>query len=164
VKKNLAFSFAAFHLAVLSLGLFPYFPPPTWPRLQAARDIYQALTGAGGGFGFFSPGIGNQLQITFETKPPLPGPLALDQVVNGEVALRIGNMYRLLAFSYGDEKIKRAVAASLATAVFRFHPEITETTLIATIYRLPSLEEWRRGMRPESLEGYRATFRLSNHP
>jgi len=85
----------------------------------------------------------------------------LHKLVNQEVALRVGNMYRLFASSYGNEKLKRSVAASLATGVFRRFPDLTETTMIASLYRMPSLEEYAAGQRPASEEMYRVTFRLS---
>ncbi|RZA06007.1 MAG: hypothetical protein EOP11_11395, partial [Proteobacteria bacterium] len=124
-----------FHCAVIASGIFP-----SWPGKIAAvakfRDGYQYLTGAGGGFGFFSPGVGNQLVIEFDVNGRR---MALDKLVNQEVSLRIGNMYRMFAYSYGNEKVKRSVAASLATAVFRRVPDLKETTMIASLYRIPSL-------------------------
>lgn len=145
-----------FHLLVIATGLHTGWPGANL-FLRNARDGYQFLTGAGGGFGFFSPGVGNQLVVEFEVAGRR---VALEKLVNQEVALRIGNMYRLFAFAYENEKVKRSVAASLATAVFRRFPDLKETTMVASLYRMPSLREWAEGTRPRTEEMYRVTFRL----
>ncbi|RZA08885.1 MAG: hypothetical protein EOP11_03485 [Proteobacteria bacterium] len=60
--------------------------------------------------------------------------------------------------------MKRSVAASLATAVFRRVPDLKETTMIASLYRIPSLDQYAAGERPSSEEMYRVTFRLNPKP
>jgi hypothetical protein len=154
--RRIALGLGLFHLAVIATGLATNWPGRN-PALLYLRDGYQFLTGAGGGFGFFSPGVGNQLVIEFEVEGRR---IALDKLVNQEVSLRIGNMYRLFAYSYENEKVKRSVAASLAASVFRRYPALTQATMVASLYRMPSLEEWAAGKRPATEEMYRVTFRL----
>jgi hypothetical protein len=154
--RRIALGVGLLHLLVVASGLHTAWPGRN-PVLLWFRDGYQFLTGAGGGFGFFSPGVGNQLVIEFEAGGKR---IALDKLVNQEISLRIGNMYRLFAYSYENEKVKRSVAASLAAAVFRRFPELKETTMVASLFRMPSLKEYAEGKRPGLEEMYRVTFRL----
>lgn len=126
------------------------------PLISTLRNAYHSLTGAGGSFGFFSPDIGNQVLIEFKTEEGQR--LLLHELVSGEVALRIGNMYRLFVESYANEKLKRSVAASLAAQIFRRKPKTKSVTMIASVYRFPSLKEFAAGIRPETKEVYRITF------
>ena len=126
------------------------------PLISALRNAYHSLTGAGGSFGFFSPDIGNQVLIEFRTEQGRV--IRLHEFVSGEVALRIGNMYRLFVESYANEKLKRSVAASLAAQIFRREPSAKKVTMIASVYRFPSLKEYAAGLQAETKEVYRITF------
>jgi hypothetical protein len=155
MRAWIAPSLALFHLMVLASGIFSVSVGKV-SALRASRDLYQTFTGAGGSWGFFSPDVGNQIMIDFEVNR---GSLVrLHELVSPEVALRIGNMYRLFVQSYENENLKRSVAASLASQIFRRRADAHVVTMIASIYRFPSLQEYGQGLRPEKKEVYRITF------
>jgi hypothetical protein len=158
MKKLLLLALAFFHLAVIASGIPHKDPRSAW--LRRAKGYYQIVTGAGGGFGFFSPNIGNQFRIRFEVSPAAPKPLELTSLVNHEVALRVINMNRFFVHHYEDEKAKRAIAASLTAHVFRAFPQAESVSFVASYYRLPTMTDYRDGKRPSSEEVYRARFVL----
>jgi hypothetical protein len=154
VRRRALYLISAFHLAAFAVGVVN--PLTSEPVISTLRNVYHGFTGAGGSFGFFSPDIGNQVVIEFQTDSGKT--LRLHELVTGEVALRIGNMYRLFIDTYRDEKLKRSVAASLAAQIFRHEALAKQVTMIASVRRFPSLEEFARGVRPETKEIYRITF------
>lgn len=154
VSRRILYVVTAFHLSVFLVGVAN--PLTRDPLLSTLRNAYHGLTGAGGSFGFFSPDIGNQVLIEFQTESGKK--LRLHELVSGEVALRVGNMYRLFIEAYRDEKLKRSVAASLSAQIFRHEPGAKQVTMIASVYRFPSLKEYAEGIRPETKELYRITF------
>jgi hypothetical protein len=147
------------HLLILGSGTFD-FNLRDWDRLRFLRNAYHTVTGAGGSFGFFSPNVGNQVIIEFEVDGRER--LRLHELVSAEVALRIGNMYRLFVQTYPNEDLKRSVAASLTSQIFRRYPKAEKVTMIVQVYKLPSLEAFAKGERPETKELYRITFTLTD--
>ena len=146
------------HLFILGSGTFD-FNLRDWPRLRIFRNGYHTVTGAGGSFGFFSPNVGNQVMIEFEVDGRERH--RLHELVSSEVALRIGNMYRLFVQTYPNEALKRSVAASLSSQIFRRYPSAEKVTMIVLVYKLPSLVEFGEGERPQTKELYRITFTLT---
>ncbi len=148
---------ALFHLLVLFSGIWASHPLPN--ALGQARDLYYTATGAGASFGFFSPNVGNQVLVEFELDDGKR--VRLHELVSPEVSLRVTNMYRLFLEAYPKEKLKRSVAASLTAQVFRRFPKTEKVTMVASVYRFPSLAEYAGGLRPETKEVYRITFLIN---
>ena len=155
IASRLVGVLVALHFGVLFSGIWT--PSlENWPALAWTRNIYQIFSAAGGSFGFFSPDIGNQALVEFQINDS--NKIFLHNLVSQEISLRLGNMYRIFIDAYGDEKLRRSVAASLSAEVFRRFPEAEKVTMIVSIFRLPSLHEYGEGQRPTTKEVYRVSF------
>lgn len=141
-------------VGALSIGILD--PVSENRAFNVARNGLHGLTGAGGSFGFFSPNIGNQVLIDFRLDDGRT--VRLHETVPREVALRLGNMYRLFIETYGNDKLKRSVAASLSAQIFRRYPETKRVTLVASVFRFPSLADYANGVPSETKEVYRIVF------
>lgn len=124
--------------------------------VHLGRALLNGLTGAGGSYGFFSPNIGNQVLVHFQFEDGRT--LRLHELVPAEVALRLGNMYRLFVDTYGNEKLKRSVAASLTAQMFRRFSDAKQITFVASVYQFPSLAEAHSGGAAKTVELYRIKF------
>lgn len=159
-RRRLITFIAVFHLAILASGMIGL-----WDRTgitaRKFRHTYETFTGAGGGFGFFSPSVGQQLVLKFELKNKAGETrlLRLEELVPNEVAIRLGNMVRFLAYSYKDKRLRRAIAGSFAAYIFTRFPDTAEVNVVGTAYRFPSIDEFRGGVAVEERPVYRIQFR-----
>jgi hypothetical protein len=134
------------------------FPQQHW-AVKAAR-FYSSLTGAGAGFGFFSPNIPRQICVDFDVTTRRGQLLhsTLQETAGSDVNLRIGNMIRMMAKTYKNKKVYRSMAASLTASIYKRYPDAKEVTMHASIYDFPDMLEYRRGERPKRVEIYSAKF------
>lgn len=160
MNKKILYALALFHLAVLASGMTPLRKNSPEPA-RRAFSIYEALTGAGGGFGFFSPNVGQQVFVKFEIidKNGTQKEIALEKMVSREVGIRLGNMFRLFVYSYEKENLRRSLAASFAAHVFESHPDAEQVTFRAYAFVFPSLIQHRDGERTKIEPVYSAAFR-----
>ncbi|MBX2986592.1 MAG: hypothetical protein KF802_01730 [Bdellovibrionaceae bacterium] len=151
----------AFLLIAFSLTGFRQLPEGLPPFVHKTHEVLNALTGAGGSFGFFSPDIGPQLVVKFDVRKgeTWHRGISLEEFLPHEVAIRLGNMNRFLGQTYQDERLRRSVAASLATRVFARFPAADEVTLIASAHQIPMLAEYADGRRFQVDEVYRVRFK-----
>jgi hypothetical protein len=109
---------------------------------------YGALSGAESQYGYFAPGVDDQLRLVFEMTEP-SGRVRTDvlsNAVNAEVDLRVANLVSLLW--QPDEGLHRALETSWATAMFDRHPSARRVAIEVQVYELPSMDGMRRGRRP----------------
>lgn len=152
----------AFHFFVLSWGMLEPDGTKPIPYLSEAKLWYTRLTGAGAGFGFFSPNVGNEVRIRFEIKRQDGSVehLALQDLGNEETNARVGNMIRLIAKSFDKDKVVRSVAASFAAYIFHSRPDAKSVKLTTLIYNLPDHRSFHAGARPYEKQIYSATFEV----
>lgn len=158
--KLLGFFLAFMHGLVIVLGMLglmpgngsPIFPFTYW---------YQRFTGAGGGFGFYSPNIAREPVVVFEvtTATGEKFPFRFQDHVPDEVTVRVNNMFRLIMKEFSEDDVVRSVAASMAAAVFKEVPAAVLVRLEVLVHRIPTMEETRAGVPPSRKRIYSAEFR-----
>ena len=151
------------HFVVLIVGMAENIFNFTLPlNVARAKLVYTRITGAGAGFGFFSPNIANEIDLIFDlTKEDGSAiQVTLQDLANSEVNARVGNMIRMLAKNYEKEQVLRSLAASFAAYIFKHYPESRIVKLTASVYRFPSYEDFKKGQRPEFKQVYTATFEV----
>ncbi len=159
-RYELLAAFFAFHFAVSALSMAKG-NGRVWPRVLAGpMAFYSRLTGSGAGFGFFSPAIPKEVQVTFDVDTPEQGVIhtSLQRETVPEVSFRVGNMIRLMNRHFHDEKIMRSLAASLSAHIFSRYPTARSVTLNTFIYDFPSMDEARAGKKAEPKKVYSVKF------
>lgn len=143
-RKRLLLGLAAAHLAVVALGaravdLRRYGP------IGRLLDRYSALSGADTGYGFFAPGVRDQLEATFEIldRDGNRTPATLLTGSSQEADLDVAHLPGKLDWSTPESR--RAAAASLAAKVFARHPEAIGVVIRIDCVETVSMEEARSG-------------------
>ncbi len=162
MRKTLTFAFAGLvvcHFGLMAIGMSKVSVRQDHWAVKAAR-LYAQLTGAGNGFGFFSPNIPRQIFIDFDVTRASGRTehLRLQDTASADVALRIGNMIRMMTKAFRDKRIYRSLAASLTAAIYKRYPDARDVTIHASIYDFPDMSGYRRGQRPRKVEFYSAKF------
>lgn len=159
-RKKVFYALAGAHLLVLASGMTGWRKHAPRP-LRLGVNGYEAVTGAGGGFGFFSPNVGHQLVVSFEVqgRDGATRTVAMEDFLPREVAIRVGNMVRLFAYSYEKEKYRRSLAASFSANIFERYPEASQVKLLAYAYQFPGVAQYRDGQRPSMEPVYQISFR-----
>lgn len=151
-----------FHFVVLAWGMAEPDGSKPIPYLSEAKLLYTRLTGAGAGFGFFSPNIGNEVRIRFEIRKGNGEVehLTLQDLGNEETNARVGNMIRLIAKSFDKDKVVRSLAASFAAYIFHTRPDAKSVKLTTLVYNLPDHRSYNAGARGFEKQIYSATFEV----
>lgn len=160
LRYPLIFAFFAFHFTVAALSMAKV-NGQVWHRaVSPVLAVYARLTGAGAGFGFFSPAIPKEVQVDFEIETADRGVFrtTLQEETIQEVSFRVGNMIRLLNRNFYNKKALRAIAASLTASMFTRYPTAKSITLHTYIYDFPSLDEAGAGKRPQARRVYSVKF------
>lgn len=153
-----------FHFAVLAWGMLEPDNSKPIPYLSQAKLWYTRLTGAGAGFGFFSPNIGNEVRVRFEIKRKdgTIEHLTLQDLGNEETNARVGNMIRLIAKSFDKDKVVRSLAASFAAYIFHSRPDAESVKLTTVVYHLPDHRSFNAGAEAFEKQIYSATFEVDH--
>jgi hypothetical protein len=121
---------------------------------------YSLLSGAETGYGFFAAGVGGQIRVRFDV---IDGEgqettASLNRVASHEADLRIGNI--IDRFWEEDEELglRRSLAASLAGTIFARYPQAHKVVVHAESFEPVSMDDFRRGVRPEWTPLYEAKF------
>jgi hypothetical protein len=164
-RRRLLLGLFAGHLILVALGAGSVSLSP----LGALGDLlegYDALSGAGSGYGFFAPGVTGQIVAHFAVLDgegrPTDVPLAT--VASHEADLRLGNIVDLFSADDDDDapSVSRALAASLAGTIFGRHPEARQVVVRLEFLEPASMEESRHGGRARRSPLYEAVF--AQHP
>lgn len=119
---------------------------------------YGALSGTDSSYGFFAPGVGTQLRVTFELTRE-DGTKSTDVLTTDashEADLRIGDMVAI--FWMADEDLRRGLAASWAGRMLARHLEATRVVVHLDSYDLPTMAQYQQGERPGWAPHYEAEF------
>ena len=150
-KLKLLAALAAMHCLIVILG-------STGVRLESTGAIgelvtyYGALTGAERGFGFFAPEVTTEARAVFELVDAKGTTTIrrLEDGVTSESALRMYSVTSQFwqALDSGDTAIRHSMAASLAGKMFARYPEAVQVSVKFDVYVIPTMEEFRDGVRP----------------
>jgi hypothetical protein len=136
---------AACHLGLVGLGAARLSPLPPEGGGRALAS-YGAFSGSGNAYGFFAPSVASQVRADCALYDLAGGSWAGGPEPDGnrEVELRLSTLRGQLAVPEGRELL----AASWATAELARRPEARLCVVQAQVYRMPSMADYRRGVRP----------------
>ena len=159
LNRNIIIVFLSCHLLIIGAGVVP---PSIFPRKFVSYFLgpYARLTGAGASYGFFSPNVGNQLRVSFlaTLNSGQVTEVKLEDTVSKEAAVRVGNMFRLLAQVFENKQLRRSTLASLSTHIFNSKPDVVRVQAIVHLYEVPSLWQIPLGHKIVSRPVYEVTF------
>jgi len=147
--------FVSFHLMLISLGAASTHVKRGDNNLVNFLENYRVLTGAGEGYGFFSPNLPNQLIAdAWYTDSSGHGVIAHFGLPGREVDLRIGT----LMYAFRKLETYDLMARNFAAYVLGHHPGTKTVKITLSEYVVPSMSEFIRGERPHIQEFYSGEF------
>jgi len=156
-----------FSLAAVSAANMPISKPvlklfknsKTGQSIARFLVVYQYLTGTGNCFGFFAPGVISQIKVGYEIRHH--GKVVEQGIVgseNAEVSLRMHNLTQQFWTASLNPKVRRSMAASFAGKLFSQHPSADSVSISLKSFVLPSMAQYREGMRPSWEKNYSSEF------
>ena len=133
-----------------------------WKGFGFPLYLYSEITGANSGYGFFAPGVGSDLRATFEIKRA-DGTKGVDRLQRGkwkEADLRVTNIIGKFWEEVQNEERRRALTASWAGKILARHAGAREVKVKVESFEVPSMEDYRSGVRPNWESYYEATYAL----
>ena len=147
---------AGVHLALVVCGALGF--TPVSPKYFAGKVIetYREYTGANNGFGFFAPGVASEWRATFDVcideKHCIP---VAEEQVGREARLLLVTIDGLL----GESEVRDLIAASHAARQFSRFPHAEVVLVKAGVFVVPTMAQYRRGVRPQWRDLYGFAFR-----
>lgn len=128
--------------------------------LGRALTLYLGVSGSNTRYGFFAPSVGTSLRASFDVQTQNGRTFRewLGNTDGQEASIRIGNLAALFGRFVDDKKMQRSLTASWAAQVFARHPEAKKVAVHVEIYDLPSMAEYREGLRPNWKTMYRGEY------
>jgi hypothetical protein len=120
------------------------------------------MTGADAGYGYFAPHVGSEVRVRF-TLADNAGREWQDELaagLNQEGRLRVGSMTGLFPADPEQRVLRHDLAASWAATMFGRHPTARVVIVRVEVYEVPSMAEYRAGLRPGWVQVFAATFAL----
>jgi len=124
-----------------------------------AAAYYSQLSGASTQYGFFSEDVGTLPRATFDVKED--DKTTTDTLETGasheadfHIVLLVSSIFAVAE----DAEVQRTVAASMAGKIFARHPTAESVVVRAQTYALPTMAEYRNGVRPAWEVFYEGTF------
>jgi hypothetical protein len=145
------------HLLLVVCGACNFAPWARWGgALRSALCTYGDFTGARYSFGFFAPGVPNPV-VADVAYTEADGRVWHETLGSGtrEIDHRMTTMMTFFTVVETDD----LHATTLALNALRRHPEAAEVAVSLRCYNLPSMSEWRSGVRPAANEYYWGRFR-----
>ena len=122
--------------------------------------FYDALSGAGDSYSFFAPTVGPQLRARFTLSTP-QGERSEETLETGksrEVGFRLGNLAGTIYIAAKRTDLRRAFLGALAASSFGAHPEASHVQVNIEEWVMPTMADYRAGVRPRWRSLYDATF------
>jgi len=150
------------HLTLVALGAGSVSLRPLGPP-GGILAYYGLLSGADSGYGFFAPGVTGQLRARFDVTDS-EGHLTTTSLETGashEADIRavhvVDHFWNELD---NDAKVslQRALGASLAGKIIGRHPGARQVVVRLEVFEPVSMDEFRRGGRPQWTPAYEAKF------
>lgn len=135
------------------------------PLIGRPLQFYADASGAGIGYGFFSPGVYAQIRTVLEISPR-SGPKTteyMNQGPNREVDLRLNDVIESFMNEFEDKmRFQRALAASFAGYVFAHRPQADRVEVRVERFTAPSRKNYLAGQTGNWEQLYSAQF--IHHP
>lgn len=147
---------ACVHLALVLCGAFRV--TPVSPKLLLGRVIeaYRDYSGASSAYGFFAPAVAAEWRVKFDACSDPRHCIPVEEE-------RVGHEARLLLVTmdgaFAEEQMRDFMAASYAARQFARLPHANVVLVKAAMYFVPSMRQFRRGVRPQWRNLYGYAFR-----
>lgn len=151
---------AMVHLGIATLGVaqFPFYD---LKAVGLPLGIYADLSGAGNGYGFFSPGVYSQIRSRLDVYEAdgTKRTFSFDEQNNREAELRFNDVVEQFINTFEDPmQFQRSLAASLAGSVFAQDANAHKVDVRVQRFTPPSRVDWLKGQRAEWEDIYSAAF------
>ena len=159
MKRSLLVGAFGCHVALFVAGAAHLTSRLQGPFGRGVR-FYETLSGAGDSYSFFAPAVGPQLRARFVLSTP-QGERSEETLETGksrEVGFRLGNLAGTVYVVAKRTDLRRAFLGALAANCLGAHPEANLVHVSIEMWEMPTMAEFRAGVRPRwrSLED--ATF------
>ena len=159
VKRWLLVGAFGCHLALVVAGAAHLTSRLHGPVGRGLR-FYDALSGAGDSYSFFAPAVGPQLRARFTLTTP-QGERSEETLETGksrEVGFRLGNLAGTVYVMAERTDLRRAFLGALAANRLGAHPEANLVQVSIEEWEMPTMAEYRVGVRPRWRSLHDATF------
>lgn len=159
LKRLLLIGAFGCHLALVTAGAAHLTARLHGPVAKGLR-FYDALSGAGDSYSFFAPAVGPELRARFIIATP-QGTRFEEVLGTGksrEVGFRLGTLAGTIYILAKRVDLRRAFLGALAANRFGAHPEASLVQVSIDAWEMPTMAEYRIGVRPLWRSLYEATF------
>jgi hypothetical protein len=159
-KRRLLVAAFSCHLALVVAGA-AHLTRHAHGAVGRTLRFYDALSGAGDSYGFFAPAVGPQLRAHFMLTTPQGDHTeeTLEAGKNREVGFRLGNLAgTVYIVAKQQTDVRRAFLGALAANRLAAHPEANTVQVSIEQWAMPTMVEYRLGVRPQWRSLYDATF------
>jgi len=125
------------------------------PGVGAVLQWYGSLSGSENGYGFFAPGVCSQIRPVFTlTDSKRVWTDRLESGMSHEAELRVGSSVSLASFP----ELWDPLSASWSATLFGRHPSADQVLVTIEAHAVPTMEEYRQGVRPSWVKVYQGVF------
>ena len=149
MQRMFLVGFFSCHIALVVAGAAHLTSSVHGPVGRGLR-FYKALSGAGDSYAFFAPTVGPQLRARFILSSP-QGERSEETLETGksrEVGFRLGNLAGTIYIAAKRTDLRRAFLGALAASSFGAHPEASHVQVNIEECVMPSMANYRAGVRP----------------
>jgi len=149
MQRMFLVGFFSCHIALVVAGAAHLTSSMHGPVGRGLR-FYNALSGAGDSYSFFAPTVGPQLRARFILSSP-QGERSEETLETGksrEVGFRLGNLAGTIYIAAKRTDLRRAFLGALAASSFGAHPEASHVQVNIEEWVMPTMADYRAGVRP----------------
>lgn len=148
---------AVMHLTLVTCGALNI--PITFGSANVAQATayYSAVSGADSGYAFFVSPIASEVEVTFllTDEEGNSRRISHEWCDTAEANMRIKNSVEIMV---NFPNIQHGVAASWAAVLFGQHPDAVRIEVLVEGKLLPTMDQYREGLRPEWGPAYYESF------
>lgn len=160
-RRYLWLILAAGHLTAVGLGASSSLPVRSGGPSARMLNWYAIISGADSTFAFYAPNVSTPHRARFRLRDAEGTEWwdRFDATGSREADLRLGGV---VDAAFMDEDVQKAhswrndLVRSWAAAMLRRHPHAVSVTVIVEVYYVPTVADYRAGVRPSWREIYRA--------
>lgn len=159
MKRLLLMGAFGCHLALVIAGAAHLTARLHAPVAKGLR-FYDAVSGAGDSYSFFAPAVGPELRARFILTTP-QGTRSEEVLGTGrsrEVGFRLGTLAGTVYVLARRTDLRRAFLGALAANRLGAHPEASRVLVSIDAWEMPTMAEYRIGVRPRWRSLHEATF------
>jgi len=159
MKRLLLMGACGCHLALVIAGA-AHLTARLHGRVASALRFYDAVSGAGDSYSFFAPAVGPELRARFVLTTPqgTRSEEVLGTGKNREVGFRLGTLAGTVYVLTKRTDLRRAFLGALAANRLGAHPEASHVEVSIDAWEMPTMAEYRIGLRPRWRPLNEATF------